>query len=543
MANAKQQACASLLPSSTSSMERRWTRYATRTPLSSETSIIMSSRQVGRLVGEEGGVGFCPRPNPTNLVPTLGMADLPRATLIAVEQFPTSRHRWYPRQYLASSRNFDNQFRRRGVRKKAPVRGLLERSGRGDVACESLRVSLGRSGRAPTDLPAHLIRSMYAAEEAVRTYGEVVPSAFSNIRNVVVKQPIGAYSILTPWNFPSAMITRKLGAALAAGCTAVVKPPPEGPFSALALVELATRAGVPPGVINVVTTLANVSEVGREMCENAAVRKVSFTGSTPVAKLLYGLAASTLKKVSLEAGGNAPFIVFDDADIDAAIEGVIACKFRGTGQTCVCRNRIYVQSSVYAEFASRLAERVAAFKVGNGLNKDTTHGPLIHERAVEKVQRHIDDAVAQGAQLLVGGKRLPGAGSFFAPTILSDVPAGALVNKEETFGPLAALTRFETEEEVIRLAHDVPVGLAGYFFSRDAGRVWRVAEALEVGMPVVESNTGLISQAVIPFGGVKGGGRERESGRVVFNNLDGGQGAGRPVFNNSDGVFNTPDGG
>ncbi len=304
--------------------------------------------------------------------------------------------------------------------------------------------------------------------------------------------------------------------------------------------QLATRAGVPPGVINVVTTQTNVAEVGREMCENSAVRKVSFTGSTPVAKLLYGMAASTLKKVSLEAGGNAPFIVFDDADVDAAIEGtsicpvrlldfrlsavlagVIACKFRGTGQTCVCANRIYVQSSVYAEFASRLAERVAAFKVGNGLDKDTyvvshphnpahlpltgsenrTHGPLIHDRAVEKVQRHVDDAVAQGAQVLLGGKRLPGVGSFFAPTVLSDVPAGALVNKEETFGPLAALTRFETEEEVIRLANDAPVGLAGYFFSKDAGRVWRVAEALEVGM--VGSNTGLISQAAIPFGGVK----------------------------------------
>ncbi|TFK82971.1 ALDH-like protein, partial [Polyporus arcularius HHB13444] len=209
------------------------------------------------------------------------------------------------------------------------------------------------------------------AEEAVRTYGEVIPSAISNLRNVVVKQPIGVVSILTPWNFPSAMITRKLGAALAAGCTAVIKPPPETPFSALALVELATRAGVPPGVINVVTTQAKVAEVGREMCQNTAVKKVSFTGSTPVAKMLYGMAASTLKKVSIEAGGNAPFIVFDDADIDAAVEGAIICKFRGTGQTCVCANRIYVQSSIYAEFASRLAEKVAAFKVGNGLEKDT----------------------------------------------------------------------------------------------------------------------------------------------------------------------------
>ncbi|TBU28323.1 succinic semialdehyde dehydrogenase [Dichomitus squalens] len=351
------------------------------------------------------------------------------------------------------------------------------------------------------------------AEEAVRTYGEVVPSAFMNIRNVVVKQPIGVVSILTPWNFPSAMITRKLGAALAAGCTAVIKPPPETPFSALALVELATRAGVPPGVINVVTTQANVNEVGREMCQNAAVKKVSFTGSTPVAKILYGLASTTLKKVSIEAGGNAPFIVFDDADIDAAVEGAIASKFRGTGQTCVCANRIYVQSSVYAEFASRLAEKVAAFKVGNGLDKDTTHGPLIHERAIEKVQKHVDDALQQGAQVLLGGKRLPGIGSFFAPTVLSDVPSTALVNQEETFGPLAALTKFETEEEVLRMANDTPVGLAGYFYSRDVGRVWRVAEALEVGM--VGTNTGLISQAVIPFGGIKESGLGREGGHGI----------------------------
>ncbi|KAI9059995.1 succinate-semialdehyde dehydrogenase [Trametes sanguinea] len=351
------------------------------------------------------------------------------------------------------------------------------------------------------------------AEEAVRTYGEVIPSPFPQLRNVVIKQPIGVVSILTPWNFPSAMITRKLGAALAAGCTAVIKPPPETPFSALALVELATRAGVPPGVINVVTTEANVSAVGREMCENTAVKKVSFTGSTPVAKMLYGLAASTLKKVSIEAGGNAPFIVFDDADIDAAVAGAIACKFRGTGQTCVCANRIYVQSSVYADFASRLAEKVAAFKVGNGLDEATTHGPLIHDRAIEKVQRHVEDAVAKGAQLIHGGKRLPGPGSFFAPTVLSDVPQDALVNKEETFGPLAALTRFETEEEVIKLANDTPVGLAGYFYSRDVGRVWRVAEALEVGM--VGTNTGVISQAVIPFGGIKESGLGREGGHGI----------------------------
>ncbi|PPQ63155.1 hypothetical protein CVT24_005795 [Panaeolus cyanescens] len=349
----------------------------------------------------------------------------------------------------------------------------------------------------------------HVAEEAVRTYGEHIPSAIPGSRNIVIKQPIGVVSILTPWNFPSAMITRKLAAALAAGCTAVIKPPPETPFSALALAELSRRAGFPDGVINIVTTLKNVVEVGKEMCENKVVKKVSFTGSTPVAKLLYGMAASTLKKVSLEAGGNAPFIVFDDANIDEAIDAAIICKFRGSGQTCVCANRIYVQANVYAEFASRLADRVSKFKIGNGLEEGVTHGPLIHRRAVEKVERHVNDAVEKGAQVLVGGKSLPNS-SFFEPTVLSDVPAEALINTEETFGPLAALTKFETEEEVIRLANNTDVGLAGYFFSRDVGRVWRVAEKLEVGM--VGANTGFLSQAVIPFGGVKESGLGREGG-------------------------------
>jgi len=347
------------------------------------------------------------------------------------------------------------------------------------------------------------------AEEAVRTYGEQIPSPFKNVRNVVIKQPVGVVSIMTPWNFPSAMITRKLGAALAAGCTTVIKPPPETPFSALALAELAARAGVPDGVINIVTTEKNVSEVGKEMCESKAVKKVTFTGSTPVAKLLAGMASSTLKKISLEAGGNAPFIVFDDANMDEAVAAAIICKFRGSGQTCVCANRIFVHSSVYAEFASRLAEKVSAFKVGNGLDESTTHGPLIHKRATEKVSRHVEDAIAQGAQVLVGGKVIEDS-NFFQPTVLSDVPAGALINTEETFGPLAALVKFETEEEVVRLANSTEVGLAGYFFSRDVGRVWRVAEKLEVGM--VGVNTGLISQAVIPFGGVKESGLGREGG-------------------------------
>ncbi|KAI6163196.1 succinate-semialdehyde dehydrogenase [Pisolithus thermaeus] len=370
-------------------------------------------------------------------------------------------------------------------------------------------------GKVDNSLPAVL--ATLVAEEAVRTYGEHIPSPFPSVRNIVIKQPVGR-SILTPWNFPSAMITRKLGAALAAGCTAIIKPSPETPFSALAIAELARRAGVPDGVINVVTTQKNVEAVGRELCQNKMVKKVSFTGSTPVAKLLYGLASSTLKKVSIEAGGNAPFIVFDDADIEKAVEGAIACKFRGSGQTCVCANRIYVQSSVYADFASKLSEKVAAFRVGNGLDEATTHGPLIHEKAIDKVKRHIDDAVSRGAQVLVGGQRVPGAGSFFSPTILSDVPLDAAINTEETFGPVAALIKFETEEEVITLANDTDVGLAGYFFSRDVGRVWRVAEALEVGM--VGTNTGLISHATIPFGGVKESGLGREGSHGIEEYLN-----------------------
>ncbi|OCB84552.1 succinate-semialdehyde dehydrogenase [Sanghuangporus baumii] len=351
------------------------------------------------------------------------------------------------------------------------------------------------------------------AEEAVRTYGETIPAPVPGIRNVTVMQPVGVCAILTPWNFPSAMITRKLGPALAAGCTVVVKPPPETPFSALALVELARRAGFPDGVINVVTTMKNVGEVGKELCENTIVRKVTFTGSTAVAKLLYSMSASTMKKISFEAGGNSPFIVFDDADIDAAVEGAALCKYRASGQTCVCANRIYVHSSVYAEFASRLAAKVATFKVGSGLDKETTHGPLIHDRAIKKVEEHVADAVGKGAQVLIGGSRLEGPGSFFAPTILSDVPPNVRLSNEETFGPVAALIKFETEEEVLKLANDTQYGLAGYFYSRDIGRVWRVAEALEVGM--VGANTGMISSAVIPFGGVKESGLGREGAHGI----------------------------
>ncbi|KAF7300260.1 Succinic semialdehyde dehydrogenase [Mycena kentingensis (nom. inval.)] len=372
------------------------------------------------------------------------------------------------------------------------------------------------------------------AEEAVRTYGEHIPSPIRGVRNFTMKQPVGVVSILTPWNFPSAMITRKLGAALAAGCTAVIKPPPETPFSALALVELARRAGVPDGVINVVTTLKNVAEVGKELCESKIVKKVSFTGSTPVAKLLASMSASTLKKPVPPFCGLNKQLTSTGFPLKRAETrpsscstmqtwtrpwrvAALICKFRATGQTCVCANRIFVQSSAYAEFASRLAEKVAAFKVGDGFDESSTHGPLIHDRAVEKVQAHIADAVALGAQVLVGGSAIEGT-SFFQPTIISDVPTTARLNSEETFGPLASLIKFETEEEVIRLANDTDVGLAGYFFSRDVGRVFRVAEKLEVGM--VGVNTGLLSQAVIPFGGIKESGLGREGGHGIEEYLN-----------------------
>ncbi|TIA74056.1 hypothetical protein E3P77_02007, partial [Wallemia ichthyophaga] len=347
------------------------------------------------------------------------------------------------------------------------------------------------------------------AGEAVRTYGDVVPAANPDLRNIVIKQPIGVCGILTPWNFPVAMITRKLAPAIAAGCTAVIKTPAETPYSALAIAHLCKEAGVPAGVVNVITTDKNVAQVGKEICENGIVKKVSFTGSTRVGKILMQQSSNTLKKLSFELGGNAPFIVFDDADIDAAVAGALACKFRSSGQTCVCANRIYVQSAVYAEFASRLAEKVDQFKLGYGLDEGTTHGPLIAERALDKVQEHVDDAVKRGAEVLSGGKKL--GGNYFAPTVLANVPSDALVNCDETFGPLAALTKFDTEEQVVKLANDVNVGLAGYMYSRDIGRVWRVSEALEVGM--IGANAPILSQACIPFGGQKESGFGREGGK------------------------------
>jgi len=307
------------------------------------------------------------------------------------------------------------------------------------------------------------------------------------------------------------MSGRKLGAALAAGCTVVMKAPAETPFSMLAMAELCERAGIPAGVVNVVTTDKGTKDVGKEICENHKVKKVTFTGSTGVGKILMSQSASTLKKLSFELGGNAPFIVFEDADLDAAVEGAIACKFRSSGQTCVCANRIYVHSSLYDEFASRLAEKVEKFKVGNGFENGVTHGPLIHSRAVDKTHAHVEDAKKSGAKVLVGGNKATDIGeNFYQPTVLTDVES-CVIDNEETFGPVGALYRFDSESEVIAKANDTEVGLAGYFYSRDIGRIWRVAEALEVGM--VGINTGLISQASIPFGGVKESGFGREGSR------------------------------
>ncbi|MBX6392349.1 MAG: NAD-dependent succinate-semialdehyde dehydrogenase, partial [Burkholderiales bacterium] len=315
------------------------------------------------------------------------------------------------------------------------------------------------------------------AEEAKRVYGETIPATQGNRRIVVLRQPVGVCAAITPWNFPSAMITRKAAPALAAGCTMVVKPAPQTPFSALALAELAERAGVPKGVFSVVT--GDAQPIGEEMTTNPLVRKFSFTGSTATGKILLKQCASTVKKTSMELGGNAPFIVFDDADLDAAADGALASKYRNAGQTCVCANRIYVQSGVYEAFAEKLAERVRRLKVGNGMEEGTNIGPLINEAALAKTEDHIADALAKGARVVCGGKRHALGGLFYEPTVLADVNSSMKVTREETFGPVAPLYRFDTEEEVIRMANDTEYGLAAYFYTRDLSRAWRVSEALE----------------------------------------------------------------
>ncbi|WP_199542353.1 NADP-dependent succinate-semialdehyde dehydrogenase [Paraburkholderia kururiensis] len=344
------------------------------------------------------------------------------------------------------------------------------------------------------------------AEEGKRVYGDTIPTPAGDKRIVVTKEPVGVCAAITPWNFPAAMITRKVGPAMAAGCPIVVKPAEATPLSALALAVLAERAGVPKGVFSVVT--GDPKAIGGELTGNTTVRKLSFTGSTQVGRLLMAQCAPTVKKVSLELGGNAPFIVFDDADLDAAVAGAIASKYRNSGQTCVCTNRFYVHERVYDAFAAKLQEAVMQLKVGRGTEPGVVQGPLINEAAVLKVESHIEDALAKGARVLTGGKRHALGHGFFEPTVLADVTPAMKVAREETFGPLAPLFRFSSDEEVIRLANDTEFGLASYFYSRDIGRVWRVAEALEYGM--VGINTGLISNEVAPFGGVKQSGLGRE---------------------------------
>ena len=353
------------------------------------------------------------------------------------------------------------------------------------------------------------------SEEAKRIYGDVINDPVSGSRILVYKQPIGVVASITPWNFPAAMITRKCAPALAAGCPVVIRPASQTPFSALALAELADRAGIPPGIVNVITGPSG--KMGAELTGNPVVRKLSFTGSTEVGKLLMEQCAGTIKKVSLELGGNAPFIVFDDADLDAAVEGAIASKYRNAGQTCVCANRLLVQSGVYDDFAERLTKAVAGLKVGNGLDQGVQQGPMIDAAAVEKVEEHLADALAKGAQVLTGGSAHALGGTFFEPTVLVGATPDMIVAREETFGPIAPLFRFDDEEEAIAMANDTEFGLSAYFYTRDNSRVWRVSEQLEYG--IVGVNSGIISTEVAPFGGIKESGIGREGSKYGIDDF------------------------
>ncbi len=346
----------------------------------------------------------------------------------------------------------------------------------------------------------------FFAEEAKRVYGETIPTFKADARIVVIKQPVGVVAAITPWNFPAAMITRKVAPALAVGCTVVCKPASETPLTALALAVLAERAGIPKGVFNVITGKASV--IGKELTSNALVRMLTFTGSTEIGRVLMAQCAPTIKKLGLELGGNAPFVVFDDADLDKAVQGAMASKYRNAGQTCVCANRIYVQEAVYDKFAEKLAAEVRKMKVGAGTEEGVTTGPLINKAAIEKVEEHVADAVKHGAKVILGGKRHARGGNFYEPTILANVTQAMMVAREETFGPVAPLFKFKTEADVIAMANDTPFGLAAYFYARDVGRVWRVAEALECG--IIGINEGIISNEVAPFGGYKQSGLGRE---------------------------------
>ena len=347
-------------------------------------------------------------------------------------------------------------------------------------------------------------------EEAKRTYGDMIPSGFTDRRIAVIKQPVGVCAAITPWNFPIAMVTRKLGPALAAGCPMILKPAEDTPLAALALAELAERAGVPAGIFSVVTS-SQGGRVGDELCANPIVRKLSFTGSTATGKILMKNCADTMKKLSLELGGNAPFIVFDDADLDAAVAGAMASKYRNTGQTCVCANRFLIQDEVYDAFAEKLAVAVGSLKLGDGAEEDVSQGPLINRAGLGKVQDHVDDAVNKGARIFIGGQASDLGGTYYEPTILLDITTDMKVAREETFGPVSPLFRFSTEEEAIVMANDTEFGLAAYFYSRDVGRCWRVAEALEYGM--IGCNEGIVSTEVAPFGGIKESGLGREGSK------------------------------
>ena len=425
-------------------------------------------------------------------VPKLGRAETRQAIEVAARAFPAWRNKTAKERAAVMRRWFD-----------------LMLANQDDLA----RLMTTEQGKPLVESKGEVL---YAAsflewfgEEAKRVYGDTIPPHQGDKRILVIKQPVGVVACITPWNFPLAMITRKAGPAIAAGCAVVLKPASQTPFSALALAELAQRAGVPNGVLNVLT--GSATEIGGELTSNPTVRKLSFTGSTATGKLLMAQCARTVKKLSLELGGNAPFIVFDDADLDAAVEGAVLSKYRNTGQTCVCANRLLVQNAAYDAFASKLAAAVKKLNPAPGLAAGATQGPLIDDRAVEKVESHISDATSKGATVLVGGKRHALGGRFFEPTILTDVTPAMAIAREETFGPVAPLFRFRDEAEAIRLANDTEFGLAAYFYGRDIGRIWRVAEALEYG--IVGINTGLISTEVAPFGGVKESGLGREGSK------------------------------
>src|SRR5437762_1297917 len=425
-------------------------------------------------------------------VPRLGRAETRQAIDAAARAFPAWRKKTAKERAIVMRRWFDLMMANQEdlARLMTTEQGKPLGESRGEVAYSASFLE-------------------WFGEEAKRIYGDTIPAPWPDKRIVVIKQPIGVVACITPWNFPLAMITRKAGPAIAAGCTVVLKPAGQTPYSALALAELGERAGVPKGVFNVITGAAK--EIGTELTSNPMVRKLSFTGSTEVGKLLMEQCASTIKKLSLELGGNAPFIVFDDADLDAAVEGAVASKYRNTGQTCVCTNRMLVQDSVYDVFASKLAVAVKALKPAPGLEAGATQGPLIDDAAVQKVESHVRDAQSKGAKVLVGGHRHALGGRFFEPTVLTAVTPQMSVAREETFGPVAPLFRFKTEAEAITLANDTEFGLAAYFYGRDIARVWRVAEALAYG--IVRINSGLIPTEVAPFGGVKESGIGREGSK------------------------------